>query len=129
VFDSRGHTQFFISERTWKTVVWETPYRGPLLICASLKVEIEECRKLRLDPASLPTGCIVGVVELEDYTRNVKSKWAERGRVHFVLRDPRAFKKPIPHRGQLRLFDVPLSAFLLSSIRPHKPPRYQQSGR
>jgi ASCH domain len=92
---------------------WEASYRGPLLICASLKVEIEECRKLRLDPASLPTGCIVGVVELKDCTRNVKSKWAERGRFHFVLCDPQTFKKPIPHHGQLRLFDVPLSTLLL----------------
>jgi hypothetical protein len=51
-----------------------TDYRGRILIQASLQIEREEARKLKLDPDELRTGAIVGSVEIVDCVRNSKSK-------------------------------------------------------
>jgi hypothetical protein len=56
-----------------------THYRGRIRIQASLKIEDDEARKLKLDPDRLPTGAIVGSVEIFDSVQNFKSKWADRG--------------------------------------------------
>jgi len=58
-----------------------THYRGRILIQAALRVEREEALKLKLDPDELPTGAIVGSVEIVDCIRNSKSKWADHGAV------------------------------------------------
>jgi hypothetical protein len=50
-----------------------THYRERILIQASLQVEREEARKLKLDPDELRTGAIVGSVEIVDCVRNYKS--------------------------------------------------------
>ncbi len=51
-----------------------TDFRGRILIQASLKVERADAEKLRLNPDGLPTGAIVGSVEIVDCVRNSKSK-------------------------------------------------------
>ena len=66
-----------------------THYRGRILIQASLKVEEDEARDLKLDPDELSTGAIVGSVEIVDCVRNAKSKWAIRGQWHWLLKKPR----------------------------------------
>jgi hypothetical protein len=77
------------------------------LIQASLKVEEEEARKLKLDPDELATGAIVGSVEIVDCIRGSKSKWANRGQWHWVLENPRVLAKPIPFKGKLGFMRVP----------------------
>jgi hypothetical protein len=84
-----------------------THYRGRILIQASLKVERDEALKLKLDPDELPTGAIVGCVEIVDCVQNAKSKWAERGQWHWLLRNPRILTKPIPLKGKLGFIRVP----------------------
>jgi hypothetical protein len=84
-----------------------THYRGRILIQASLKVEDEEARKLKLDPDELPTGAIVGSVEIVDCIRNSRSKWAIRGQWHWLLKNPRALAKPILLKGALGFIRVP----------------------
>lgn len=84
-----------------------TDYRGRILIQASLTVERDEARKLGLDPDELPTGVIVGSVEIFDCVRNSKSKWAIRGQWHWRLRNPRVLAKPIPFKGKLGFIRVP----------------------
>ena len=80
---------------------WRTHYRGRILIQAALKVERDEALKLRLDPDELPTGVIVGSVEIIDCVRNSKSKWASRGQWHWLLKNPRYLAKPISFKGAL----------------------------
>jgi hypothetical protein len=84
-----------------------THYRGRILIQASLQVEREEARKLKLDPDELRMGAIVGSVEIVDCVRNYKSKWAVRGQWHWILKNPRVLTKPIPPKGKLGFIRVP----------------------
>lgn len=78
-----------------------------ILIQAALKVERDDALKLELDPDELPTGAIVGSVEIVDCVRNSKSKWASRGQWHWVLDEPRYLSKPIPFEGALGFIPVP----------------------
>ena len=84
-----------------------THYRGRIFIQASLKVEEHEARELKLDPDELSTGAIVGSVEIVDCIRGSKSKWANRGQWHWVLKNPRVLAKPIPFKGKLGFIRVP----------------------
>jgi hypothetical protein len=84
-----------------------THYRGRILIQASLKVEEDEARELKLDPDELSTGAIVGSVEIVDCIRGSKSKWANRGQWYWVLKNPRVLAKPIPFKGALGCIRVP----------------------
>src|SRR5262249_41882839 len=78
--------------------VWQTHYRGPLLIHAASYRE-HRARELLADyitrPPSeemlkeLPHGCIVGITELFDCVKNAKSRWAISGAWHWLLRDMR----------------------------------------
>jgi hypothetical protein len=51
-------------------------------------------------------GCIVGSVEIADCVGESRSRWFV-GDYGFVLRNPIAFRTPIPYRGALQFFDVP----------------------
>ncbi|MBF6567728.1 MAG: ASCH domain-containing protein [Candidatus Binataceae bacterium] len=86
---------------------WRTHYRGRILIQAALKIERKEAAKLKLDLDELPTGAIVGSVEIVDCVRNSKSKWAIRGQWHWKLENPRYLAKPIPFKGALGFIRVP----------------------
>lgn len=86
---------------------WRTHYRGRIFIQAALKIEREEALNLKLSPDELPTGVIVGSVEIVDCVRNSKSKWASRGQWHWILKNPRYLSKPIPFKGALGFIAVP----------------------
>ena len=88
---------------------WRTHYRGPLLIHAGThrssspsEMLAEHMRRPPSDESlrDLPRGYIVGVVYLEDCVRNSKSKWADRGQWHWVLRKPRAIRQ-VKCKGRL----------------------------
>lgn len=105
---------------------WNTKHRGTLLIHASKTKTYYDAQ----DPAdwteaghslppwnTLPTGVIVGTVELIDCVRADPSlpyfvpgygpsQWAE-GLYLWVLRNPRLLAEPIPYRGLMYMFDVP----------------------
>ena len=88
---------------------WTTDYRGPLLIHAGQKMSvaieaIEQAFGLTIDRTLLHFGAIIGQVDLVDVIRKSDSPWFD-GPYGFVLRNPRALR-PIPWRGQLKLFDV-----------------------
>jgi hypothetical protein len=84
-----------------------THFRGRILIQASLTVERDEALALKLDPDELPTGAIVGDVEIIDCVDNSRSKWAEPGQWHWRLKNPRYLKTPIPFKGKLGFIRVP----------------------
>lgn len=77
------------------------------MVQASLKIERDEALRLKLDPNALPTGAIVGSVEIVDCVRGAKSRWARRGQWHWLLKRPRVLTKPIPLKGKLGFIRVP----------------------
>ena len=52
-------------------------------------------------------GCIVGTVEIVDCVTESPSPWFF-GKYGFVLSKPVALPSPIPYKGQLGFFEVPL---------------------
>ena len=93
---------------------WATKHRGPLLIHAGQRIEKEaaeyykqESVELGLDwPDPLPTGCIIGMVDLIDVVTEHESQWFN-GPYGWVLANPRAAIEPLPYKGRLGLYDVP----------------------
>jgi len=93
---------------------WQTLYRGPLLIQAGLRVERDLVARYRREaarrgarwPEVLPTGGILGIVNLVDCAERSKSKWHNRGAIGWVLREPMHIPM-LSYKGRLGLFDVP----------------------
>jgi hypothetical protein len=71
---------------------WFTAYRGPLLIHAGVKIDAEA---MLHEACGLPSGVIVGIVELVDVHRDeqpvscAEATGARTGRAHWVLTNPR----------------------------------------
>jgi hypothetical protein len=83
---------------------WKTSYRGPLLIHAGSKINLNICTTLGLNPNIVRRGQILGVVELVDCVTSSPSLWAIPGYYHWILRMPCSFVSPIPMAGQLGLY-------------------------
>lgn len=91
---------------------WRANYSGLLLIHASARQE-RDPRALLADhmatPPSqkglekLPTGSIIGVADLFDYVEDSRSKWAQRGAWHWLLRNVRPIR-PVECTGRLGLW-------------------------
>jgi hypothetical protein len=85
-------------------------HRGPLLIHTSARLaraDREAASRLGIEVGQLITGAIIGVVDVVDCVRGARSRWADADCWHWLLANPRAFRRPIPYRGQLRVFQVP----------------------
>ncbi|KEQ56192.1 ASCH domain protein [Marine Group I thaumarchaeote SCGC AAA799-N04] len=109
-----------LGKKTIELRKWNTNYRGELLIHAPLKIRKEDCKRLRIDKKFV-TGAIIGKVEIYDV-----KKYESRNQVRldqrfhfasrdfhdrtfgFLLKNPRAFRVPIPYKGQLGLFEAEL---------------------
>lgn len=87
-------------------------YRGSLLIHAGAyrehhprEVLAEYMKRPPTEEklADLPLGCILGVVMLVDCVQNSKSRWANEGAWHWVLKDVRRIK-PVACKGWLNLW-------------------------
>jgi hypothetical protein len=90
---------------------WPTRYRGPLYIHASSRFDDEPIasieQRLRISIANgLPTGGIIGIVDLVDCVETHPSRFYARGHWAFVLANPRRVKFHAM-RGQLGLFSPP----------------------
>lgn len=91
---------------------WQTSYRGPLLIHAGQRVDLDGIRWLRtvekdadvVVPDAFPTGGIVGIVTLVDCVTDHPSQWFD-GPIGWVLTDPATIDL-VPMPGRLGLFDV-----------------------
>lgn len=97
---------------------WTTKYRGPLLIHAGATFEhdaidywVSKCPELEqvipLDERAYAKGSIVGIAELVDVVHQSTDPWFI-GPYGFVLANARPLE-PIPYRGQLKLFSVPVA--------------------
>jgi len=90
-------------KKTIETRKWGTNYRGDIVICSSKK------------PAIYPAGYALCIVEL--YHIELMKKAHERAACckkypkaqSWFLRNLRVFKKPIPVKGALSLFDLELT--------------------
>ncbi len=112
-----------IIPKTIENREWSTSYRGPLLIHASTKFEVDAfeywqscCPSLGnavLRDVASPCkqdyrlGSLIGIADLVDVVSESDDPWFV-GTYGFVLAHARPIA-PIPYRGQLRLFNVPLS--------------------
>lgn len=104
---------------------WFTHQRGLVYLHAGktmpkeeTKDELELASRISgLRASALPTveqlaaarGCLVGSVEVVDCVRSSSSPWFF-GTYGFVLRNPIAFKEPVPCKGSRGWFDVPVVA-------------------
>jgi hypothetical protein len=94
---------------------WRTDYRGRILIHASKKPDPNTIQimshymamttETELRKLLNCCGCIIGSVELVDCVQNSKSKWAEAGQWHWILRDPILLENPVPAKGSLGLWE------------------------
>lgn len=97
---------------------WSTYYRGTLAIYASLEVEKEACQAHGLDPQTLSTGVVIGIVDLVDIIPLDEATYALRQAEHlagrpfrpglfgWVFKNPRPVEPPVVVKGRLNLFDV-----------------------
>jgi hypothetical protein len=93
---------------------WATKYRGPLLIHAGQHIDKEDAEYYKQEsaelglswPDPLPTGCIIGMVDLVDVVTEHESQWFD-GPYGWVLANPRYYVEPLPYKGRLGLYDVP----------------------
>lgn len=109
---------------------WATNYRGPLLIHASQTFQKSALEwfagfdlpegVISFDPKDYIKGAIIGICNLvdclheDDYTEKVFLREEEYnpwfcGPFGFILENARALQQPIPCKGQLGLFNVPVS--------------------
>jgi hypothetical protein len=94
-------------EKDVENRTWSTQHRGLILIHASKRI-CKYGQQLHGLPRPTACGAIIGVARLVDcrqYPR--KSKWHEEGMWGWYLEQAMLIGKPIPCRGQLRLFEVP----------------------
>ena len=109
-----------LGKKTIELRKWNTNYRGELLIHAPLKVRKEDAKRLKID-RKFVTGAIVGKVEIFDVKKYDSQKQVKSDqKFHFasknfhdrtygfLLKNAKAFRVPIPYKGQLGLFEVKL---------------------
>lgn len=100
---------------------WNTNFRGEFLVHAPLKIRKNDCKRLKINEKKLVTGAIIGKAELfevkkygsmlevkADSKKHLASKNFHNRRYGFLLKNAKAFRLPIPCKGQLGFFDVKL---------------------
>lgn len=99
--------------------IWKTDYRGRLAIHASKSFDVRWLNRIsgglvgianeylkKVGVTNLVYGCILGTVELVDIRIDPVSVWHENGVYGWYLLNPQRFEKPVPAKGQLRLWEV-----------------------
>jgi len=88
-------------------------YRGPLLIHASLRSDREGRAFIEKTFPDVyrkfdfyVLGCIIGKVAMVDCVTDHPSRWFF-GPYGYVFENPVLFRKPIPYKGKLGLFNIP----------------------
>ena len=104
----------FASGKDVENRSWSTKYRGPLLIHAGAGFSNDDPDLVKKAERAGDTGpwtpsALLGVVELVDCVWAYDSEWAQPSYWHWVLRNPQPLSKPIPMRGKLGLWNVPLA--------------------
>jgi hypothetical protein len=97
---------------------WNTHFRGPLAVYASLDVEKDACALHGVDLKTLTTGALIGVVDLVDVipldevtytaraTEHLNGRPWHDGLYGWVVKNPRLLDPPQVVKGRLNLFEV-----------------------
>lgn len=90
---------------------WTTAHRGLIAIHAG-RLPAPSAREKLVEmgvevPSELPTGVLLGLVDLVDVVRGIESPWAFEGHWHWVLANPRSLAEPVPLLGRQSLFRAP----------------------
>ena len=98
---------------------WNTNFRGEFLIHSPQKIRKDDCKRLKINQKNLVKGAIIGKAEIYDVKKyNSKSDLAKDSNKHlaskkfqnnmygFCLKNAKAFRVPIPTKGQLGFFEV-----------------------
>jgi len=98
---------------------WQVSYRGPLAIHAAQTANREACLAHGLTPEQLPTGAILGTVDLLDIVGLDEAAFHARQAEHLALgaftpplygwklSNARALPEPVTFHGRMGLFNVP----------------------
>lgn len=81
---------------------WPTNYRGPVNIHAGQTTDPSDWTATLDD---IPTGAILGTVNIVDCVRDSTDEFAEAGEWNWVLEDARALDVPVPAKGKLGLWN------------------------
>jgi len=84
---------------------WRTNYRGRLGIHAGNGIDHDALDMYgHFFHKQLIHGALIGSVTVVDCISTSRSKWAEPGKWHWVLSDPRSLARPRPMSGRLGLW-------------------------
>lgn len=94
---------------------WSTKERGRILIHASKKIDVEAMKLFGITD-HLPTGCILGSVEIIDSIPSnhpdiVNNEWNQYHGWCWSLKNPEKLT-PFKYKGQLRFFEVDMKKVL-----------------
>jgi hypothetical protein len=97
---------------------WTHEHRGPTIIHAGLKVDVDALTYFGLQDVDLPRQAALGVVDLVDIRLIPQAEMANLRQHHrewgphrhgwfgFIFSSPSLFSEPIPMKGQLNFFGV-----------------------
>jgi hypothetical protein len=98
----------------------KTSHRGPILIHAGKTIDKQAVAQLTAEgydvPEDLPTGGVVGTVEITDCVTDHPSRWAIAGENHWTLANAKALPFH-PVAGQLGFFDVEIEPVYRDGLR------------
>lgn len=102
---------------------WWTQFRGDFLVHASKAPFNDQYEKFGYAKDSLPLGAIIGQATLThvtkyestedwkaDYNKHLAGSEFEASKYGFMLSNPIKFEKPIPYKGKLNFFEVPMES-------------------
>jgi hypothetical protein len=91
------------------------------LIHSPLKIRLDDCKRLGINPKNLVKGAIIGKAEIydvkkynsktefiKDSKKHLASKAFQNNKYGFLIKNTKPFRIPIPVKGKLGLFEVKL---------------------
>ena len=95
----RGRILIHASKAQWSGFIADFLTEEQAKAVCEAKIEDSDFRK------SLVRGMIIGSIEIYDCVKNDSSIWAEKNVWNWKVRKPILFKKPIPAKGKLGLWN------------------------
>jgi len=111
---------------------WSTKHRGPLAIYAPKKIELDVVERMGIKRETLPSGALVGLVDLADVEEMDEDTYEQQADQHLRRRSfhtglfawrldsARRLRAPWPVRGMRQLFEVeiPDGLIVLGDVSP-----------
>jgi hypothetical protein len=106
--------------KTMDLRTYQTSHRGSLAVYAPKTIDQEACERYQIDPQTLQTGGVLGIVQVVDILPLDQESYAANQEAHlggrsfrdplygWQLQDPQRLPAPIPATGRMSLFNVDL---------------------